>query len=1155
MRNPDGTLNGDLNDNIPAYVSGTIGRVSLSTTNENETVYDLLPVFINKPPVIINPISEASTPPIKPYATADATGDAMYLFPDGTVKVKVGATFTFRLRAEQPSIFNVENGIPTMLPPNQGLKFVWRKDGNIVTSYTNNTLRSVLTVNDSELTFTNIQPEHAGSYICEVQNDIGTTSSETINLEILNLDFDEYFYRNLVKNPYGKNGTDEWEASSEDFIARQFTDIPSQELKRPNRIDLFGYTHDMMHPRPYQIDYGVLKGFNMTEDLVLNKGTYFATDRFRFAERGGTTIVRAFQDIDLTDIEPLIKGGVFGVEGVRAIFSCYIGNAVSDYLPVQEIVNLSLRTNPKYYSLRDPRLSVENVLLAGPPGGLVQNVEVYVEEYDNDTRLSSKILYYTQQGDPQISIVPNRVVVRDPWIGNNGEIWKWLDPNIDIKVYPDINAPTKGLPSIYPTDIYGVGPCNNRFLSMLMLRGRELVPNNTERYTYGQYISFNKVILERLNPKTTKVRITLSFNHEHSRIFDAWRDGFESSDEVFEVGNWSFPQVRNTWLNTWQTNQNTATSIPLILAAQDKKTNGQDLKQFMRAAEDPRGLVTAINFALLPVLTQESTTTIQQTNSVFALNNTPAAFVPDVLTGFGRPFDPTGVRTARLKVYFSFSSKLETDATGLLRNSDQLIVNFDALYPNVQGATPIQATTNGLFPFIDRSTIMVESIDDLNTLQISEPDNVKREALKRYTKYRYLPQYNQPNTINNVLPNYTQSFNSASLDMTRYGYMIDSGDVRIPSADLDVGVEWNGKSRFYGAFALYGTGSNTVRPTMLLNNRSVGLPEYDYTNTLSEERANTFTIIGYYMDFDFSDPNNTKVRFWRDKRNTYPPEESYSQINPTRSFDIPHTIDQQGRLICTLSGSIITTPMDNGGMGYELIKDILDPDIVNRTGVISGTDDSGTGVRGNGKAVVRVSGTPKDCVTALRVNIKPFSLPSEITSNTYYTRLINEIIDPVRDEIDRITQIVQPQADDLLRRDALRILTGSLRDYAISSGNSYNSTADTINQTLNDEFQSTLVIDLTEEAFTNRATFNSLYSYSYGTNILYTRRQTLFPPHLLNLRADAAESAISLITMRAVDPLLFNDNIGSPSYGKFDDNQDYVVVYAPLRDSVAGTYL
>ena len=118
----------------------------------------------------------------------------------------LGATFTFKLVAQQPSILNVENGIPTMLLPDQGLTYVWRKDGELITSYNLETLQASLIVSGSTLKITNIQPEHAGSYVCEVQNDIGTTVSETVNLEVLNLDFDEFFYKNLVKNPYGKQG-------------------------------------------------------------------------------------------------------------------------------------------------------------------------------------------------------------------------------------------------------------------------------------------------------------------------------------------------------------------------------------------------------------------------------------------------------------------------------------------------------------------------------------------------------------------------------------------------------------------------------------------------------------------------------------------------------------------------------------------------------------------------------------------------------------------------------------------------------------------------------------------------------------------------------------------------------------------------------------
>ena len=123
MRFPDGTLIGDLNDDFSAKTSQSISFVDLSTTDENQTVYDLLPVIINRPPEIVRPITEASIPPIEPYEVADATGNSMYLFPDGTVKINLGANITLNIDAEQPHKFNVENGIPKILPSKAALSY------------------------------------------------------------------------------------------------------------------------------------------------------------------------------------------------------------------------------------------------------------------------------------------------------------------------------------------------------------------------------------------------------------------------------------------------------------------------------------------------------------------------------------------------------------------------------------------------------------------------------------------------------------------------------------------------------------------------------------------------------------------------------------------------------------------------------------------------------------------------------------------------------------------------------------------------------------------------------------------------------------------------------------------------------------------------
>ena len=181
MRYPDQTLIGDLNDNFSAKTTQSISFVDLSTTDENQTVYDLLPVIINRPPEIIRPITEASQPTIKPYEVADATGDSMYLFPDGTVKINLGTSFTLNIDAEQPSVLNIENGIPKIIPSKTALVYKWKKDGEMVTTGDIvDTLYSSITINQGSLIFENIQPFHAGTYTCEITNDIGTTTSEPI---------------------------------------------------------------------------------------------------------------------------------------------------------------------------------------------------------------------------------------------------------------------------------------------------------------------------------------------------------------------------------------------------------------------------------------------------------------------------------------------------------------------------------------------------------------------------------------------------------------------------------------------------------------------------------------------------------------------------------------------------------------------------------------------------------------------------------------------------------------------------------------------------------------------------------------------------------------------------------------------------------------
>ena len=125
MRDSQNNLIGDLNDNFIAKTSGSLSRFLTASFDENQTVYDLLPEIINKPPIITLDIAEASNPLIKPYVAVDylrprkASG-FLYKTTDQVVQVVRGANLTLRIKAQQPNTLNVENGVPKLIAPTTG---------------------------------------------------------------------------------------------------------------------------------------------------------------------------------------------------------------------------------------------------------------------------------------------------------------------------------------------------------------------------------------------------------------------------------------------------------------------------------------------------------------------------------------------------------------------------------------------------------------------------------------------------------------------------------------------------------------------------------------------------------------------------------------------------------------------------------------------------------------------------------------------------------------------------------------------------------------------------------------------------------------------------------------------------------------------------
>ena len=455
--------------------------------DENDTVYDLLPVLANKPPVITKPLNEASRPSIKPYSAAKTAlqGNYMYLFPDGTVKVHSGTTITLRIEAQQPDVYNVENGVLEIIPPKAKLKYQWTLDGeNIVANDAIADLRSSRIVLNNTITIKNICPQFAGTYGCLVSNDVGVTDGGVVNLEVFNSDLDSFFYTNLVQNPNGRiDGeltSNNWNTVGGDVTSRTLTQ--SSEGFRDKRIAVdpmnpdFRWTKEMLHPKPYQLDSGVLKN-----NPLKKIDSYFTKENHEYILNGGSLTLEAYQDIDLIDIQNQINGSIYGVGGVKAVVSFYLGMAVHNFIPASPNITPDTIADIDLYRKDHPRMSLYNFRKMGP-GFVQERVYVEIEEYNGEERLLSLDSFG----------VPRRLLdrINDPW---NSRLYKYkdqkyfnsADDNVGVSETPDKR---------------------DRHLFIM----DELQKNPADRYTYGQHAEFHKIEIPYLNPKTNKIRINFT---------------------------------------------------------------------------------------------------------------------------------------------------------------------------------------------------------------------------------------------------------------------------------------------------------------------------------------------------------------------------------------------------------------------------------------------------------------------------------------------------------------------------------------------------------------------------------------------------------------------------------------------------------------------
>lgn len=685
MRTDNGKLIVDLGDSISEVVSGSFAALDKSTINENATEYNLYPIELNNVPVIVENIYDASTPKIlreELALTIPIEEKHMYLSQDGNVKVAVGSNFTLSIKAEQPQVLNVENGIPIIKQKTSDLAYVWSKDGNTIPNGTllildgggkyaeSDLATSYIKADQNNLIFVNVTPNAAGNFSCEIRNDIGSVQSEPISIVVNDplSTFDAFFNKNLVQNPFGMNGSSGWTSIQGNIKTKEFLAIDTlaestdELLKRPDQ-NIFGYTPNQFYPLPSNIRVHNIENYKLHE-IVTKKAKLFSRENIK-PVYDGVKNVAVYQDIDVSTITDYIQGKVYGVDAIRLFFGCYIGNALNRIFPTEELVPQSRRYLRDFYYYGAPRISVENFLWAGIMDN-TERLKVVLQELDGDVILASRVI-----DDAGNIILSPGVELRDP-------ISKKKD-----EAYAENSI------SEYPTDIYKIGytlkpqdPENVVLRAYKKLYGTasslnatvvgSALPNSTDLYyTRGQHVEYNTVYLDSLNKRTNTIRINLVFELDDDRFYEYFNP---SPSEIMDVLSWDYPVPRGKF-RSGPTKSKGNYGIVAANAGENKVDDpnlpDKPIYEVFRSGGDSVPVATGFGLSLHPVMNKtkpligDSPDAFKK--SVIAIPtpeqdladrpNIPAPVNPSL------KFNPAGISFERYKIIFTYTHRNRPSAS------------------------------------------------------------------------------------------------------------------------------------------------------------------------------------------------------------------------------------------------------------------------------------------------------------------------------------------------------------------------------------------------------------------------------------------------------------------------------------------------------------
>ncbi len=586
----------DLQDGVSTTMSGSItsALVERSTFDENLTQYALYPYELNLPPIIVDPILEASEPKIYNSVNWVDGQKALYQNDDGAVIVAKGTAIVLRVNAQQPDTLNVENGIPTTLQDSERLNYTWTFNGVEIPTDVDEGIDG-LVVDGNALTIESLRPTLAGTYVCAIANDSGVTSTNPILLQV----FDPYsqqtdfFRKNIVVNPTLTDGTSGWTNAIGEILKRPLItpQTPKDlqhiiDLKKITNISNTGFAPEMFEPQIDTVDYvGIDRLDDGTpytlEPLRTGQGGYVTRNYLTYGAADGKKVVVAYQDLDLSTIQDHIAGKIWGIDGVKAYFACYLGNSVSSTIPTEDVLTTEERGNSGNYYTGAPRLTLENMLLSGLPF-VDETLTVYIQEYYDNELLASTI-YDPRTGQKTQTTSANVV---DPIT----EVVRNLDTQ------PAATA-----------DGFVVASAQDP-VAKIAKTFKQLYGNESRYYTNGQVVKQRELVFDKLNSRTNKVRISLKFELNTIRFEETEQTAIDSSRLLEMV---SYERVYKKGLI-----ERGDYALAKIRTKSGYDANTTITKAFLDASLS-RVMATAFTFVTNPIVSNDGLT---KGNSLFANN-------------------------------------------------------------------------------------------------------------------------------------------------------------------------------------------------------------------------------------------------------------------------------------------------------------------------------------------------------------------------------------------------------------------------------------------------------------------------------------------------------------------------------------------------------